>query len=326
METRGLIWLKAGLAALGMSAFLAAPAGSAAAAVTLKSDDMDPSTRANMVNAMEGEAMAHATYRAYAAQADKEGLPAVRALFERTAASELREHLPEQARQLGLVGDNPANLRDSTEGESYEAATMYQRFAAEAEEDGDQKAAALFSEISKDEASHRSRFTRAAKAVSDPSSGAVIPTDVTAKPASIRAGAPQVSSPRTMRNLRTALRGEALAHAKYTLYADRARETGQPKLATLFDRTAEVERAEHFAEQANLAGLVRDSRTNLRNSIAGETDEGNRMYPQYARQAAAVGDTTAAELFKDTASDELAHARAFNKALSTLDAQASASP
>jgi rubrerythrin len=62
--------------------------------------------------------------------------------------------------------------------------------------------------------------------------------------------------------------------------------------------------------------LVRDTATNLRTSIAGETYEGNRMYPDFARQAAAAGDDQAAKLFRDTAHDELTHARAFSDSLS----------
>ncbi|GII54230.1 hypothetical protein Pth03_26190 [Planotetraspora thailandica] len=324
METRGLIWWKAGLVALGTAAFVAVPAGAATASVA-GADDMDPSTRSNMKNAMEGEAMAHAVYRAYAAQAERESLPQVRELFERTAASELRGLVAPQAKQLGMVGDNAANLRESTGGESYEERTMYKRFAAQAKEDAEPKAAALFNEISGDEASHRVRFARAAEAIAGRSSETAVPTDVTVKPASIRAGMPQVSSPRTMRNLRTAMRGEALAHAKYVMYAERARATGEPRLATLYDRTAEVERAEHFAEQANLTGLVRDTGTNLRTAIAEESTAGGETYPMYAQQAAAAGDTASSELFTAAARDKLAHAQAFNEALSAIDTGAAAS-
>ncbi|GAA4585660.1 hypothetical protein GCM10023194_29000 [Planotetraspora phitsanulokensis] len=322
METRGLIWWKAGLAALGTAAFVVVPAGAAMASAKAGPGDMDPSTRVDMKDAMENEALAHATYRAYAAQADRERLPQVRDLFERTADSELHGLAARDAEQLGLIGDNAANLRDSTGGETYEARTMYKRFAAEAEKENEPKAAALFSEIGNDEASHRVRFSRAEEAVANPSAGMTVPTDVMAKPATIRAGAPEVSSAGTLRNLRTAMRGEAVAHAKYALYAERARETGQPSLAQLFDRTARVERDEHFAEQASLAGLVRDTRTNLRHAITEERRAGDEMYPGYARKATEMGDTTASGLFMDSARGKLAQARAFSEALSALETRA----
>ncbi|MBB2747381.1 UNVERIFIED_ORG: rubrerythrin [Microbispora rosea subsp. rosea] len=270
---------------------------------------------------MKGEALANVTYRAYAKQADKENLPDVAALYRRTAHTELREHLTEQAKLLGQVGDNAANLRDSTSGESYEATTMYKKFAEQAKADGDQEAARLFSEVGQDEAKHREKFLQAQKAITDPSSGATIPTDVRAKPVEIRAGAPKVSSSRTLENLRTAMKGEAFAYAKYTLYGDKARETGQPRLARLFHRTAAVERTEHFAEHANLAGAVRDTGTNLCETIKGETYEGTQMYPDYARQASAAGDTEAADVLNGTAKDELKHAKAFSGQVSKLGKQ-----
>ncbi len=285
------------------------------------SDDVDPSTRTNVTNAMKGEALANVTYRAYAKQADKENLPDAAALYRRTAHTELREHFTEQAKLIGLVGDNAANLRDSTGGESYEATTMYKQFAEQAKADGDQEAARLFSEVGRDEAKHREKFLQAHKAITDPSSGATIPTDVKAKPVEIQAGPPKVSSSRTLENLRTAMKGEAFAYAKYTLYGDKARETGQPKLAKLFHRTAAVERTEHFAEHANLAGAVRDTGTNLCATIKGETYEGTRMYPDYARQASAAGDTEAAHVLSGTAKDELKHAKAFSGQVSRLGKQ-----
>ncbi|MGW5266746.1 ferritin family protein [Microbispora sp. NPDC004025] len=318
METSGLGWCKAGLTAAGTITLLALGVARASAATAPHGDDVDPSTRTNVTNAMKGEALAHVTYREYAKQADRENLPEVAGLYRRTAHTELREHLDEQAKLVGLVGDNAANLRDSMSGESYEATKMYKNFAKQARKDGDRQAARLFSEIAKDEAAHHAKFAEAAKAVADPSSGAVVPTDVKAKRVTVRAGEPEVSSDRTLENLRTAMKGEAFAYAKYTRYGDKARETGQPRLAKLFHRTAAVERTEHFAEEANLAGAVRGTAANLCATIKGETREGTRMYPDYARQASAAGDTAAASVLTDTAKDELKHAKAFAGQLSEL--------
>ncbi|MEU7694230.1 rubrerythrin family protein [Microbispora hainanensis] len=321
MRTRGLVCWRACLTTAGVVAFLTAGAGSATAAVAPHGDDLDPSTRTNVTNAMQGEALAHVTYRAYAKQADRENLPGVAALYRRTADTELREHFTEQAKLIGMVGDNAANLRDSAGGEAYEATTMYKAFAAQATADGDQEAAKRFSEIGQDEADHREKFLQAERAVTDRSSEATIPTDVQAKPVKIQAGPPKVSSSRTLDNLRTAMKGEAFAYAKYTLYGDKAQKTGQARLATLFHRTAAVERTEHFAEQANLAGAVRDTGTNLCETIKGEAHEGTQMYPDYARRASAAGDTEAAKVLSDTAKDELKHAQAFSRAVSRLGKQ-----
>jgi rubrerythrin len=315
---------RASAAVVGGLALVVMPLGGMTASAEQGSERLHPSTRANVMKAMEGEALAHATYRAYAVQAGKEHLPQVRDLYERTATEELREHFTEQAELTGAVGDNAANLRDAISGETYEAVTMYRKFAAEAKADGDTEAAELFAEISRDEADHRDRFKEALAAIKDPRSGARIRTDVSVEPTIIPAGPPRVSSERTLRNLRTAMSGEALAYAKYTLYADRARATGNRKLATLFHRTAQVELTEHFAEEGTLAGLVRGTRTNLCASIREETHEAYRMYPGFAAQAEKAGDRQAARLLAETGRDEARHASAFTAALSRLKGRCSA--
>ncbi|MEO3803834.1 ferritin family protein [Nonomuraea sp. B1E8] len=299
------------MTALSAAAAVVAPGGAIAAAYASEHEDLHPSTRENVREAMEGEAFAYASYRAYAVQAGREHLRQVRRVYEQTADVELNEHFAEQGELTGLVGDNAANLRDAISGESYEATTMYRQFAAQARQDGDTEAAERFAEIAEDEADHRATFVQALRAITHPSSGATIPTDVTAEPVSIPAGGPRVSSRRTLRNLETAMRGEALAYAKYTFYARQAKESGQPRLAMLFWRTAQVELTEHFAEEATLAGLVRDTATNLRTSIKGEIREGRQMYPHFAREAASAGDHEAAALLAETGRDELAHARRF---------------
>ena len=53
---------------------------------------------------------------------------------------------------------------------------------------------------------------------------------------------------KTMDNLSTAMQGEAFAYAKYLLYAEHARKSGNKELADLFEKTANTERFEHFAE------------------------------------------------------------------------------
>lgn len=123
---------------------------------------------------------------------------------------------------------------------------------------------------------------------------------------------------RTRANLDTAMHGEALAHAKYMLYAAKARQTGNSALAQLFEGTAGVELHEHFAGEAVLAGPVRTTKTNLGKAITGERNEATTLYPGFADRATAVGDTTVAGYFRDTAVDEAKHATAFQQALDRL--------
>lgn len=125
----------------------------------------------------------------------------------------------------------------------------------------------------------------------------------------------------TRQNLLTAMRGEAFAFAKYQLYARQARQHGRSALAELFEKTAGQERLEHFAEEAELLGLAGPDEDNLRDAIAGEAYEVETMYREFAEQAEAAGDTTAAERFREIREDEAAHRTAFEAALSDLTAK-----
>lgn len=286
------------------------PAGTASAA------EAHPVTMRNTLTAMQGEAMANASYHFYAAQAGRQHLREAQALFAKTAETELHDHFTQEARLIHFVHDDADNLRQSIKGEIEEATHLYPRFAAEARQDKDDNAARLFMEIAQDEKRHAKAFQMALHAITHHQGR--IPTGYPAHPVTVVAGKPKVHAARTLRNLDTAMRGEAFAHARYTLYAEHAQKH-RPRLAVLFRRTAAVELTEHFAEQANLAGAVHDTADNLRRSIAGETYEATTMYPGFARAARAEGDLKAARLFTEIAGDEAAHARAFRRALHHLD-------
>jgi rubrerythrin len=120
---------------------------------------------------------------------------------------------------------------------------------------------------------------------------------------------------KTMDNLSTAMHGEAFAYAKYMLYAERARQSGNPELAQLFENTAKEERLEHFAEEAALAGVVGNDAENLKDAIQGESYEVETMYRDFAEQARAVGDKAAADRFEEVRHDEMKHRDAFKAAL-----------
>ncbi len=123
----------------------------------------------------------------------------------------------------------------------------------------------------------------------------------------------------TMDNLSTAMHGEAFAYAKYLLYAEHARQNGNTELANLFETSAKTERFEHFAEEAQLAGLVSSDADNLKDAIKGESYEVDTMYRQFAEQAAAVGDKAAAERFQEIRKDEMKHRDAFKAALAKIE-------
>lgn len=132
------------------------------------------------------------------------------------------------------------------------------------------------------------------------------------------ATSPQQTSVQTHQNLSTAMHGEAFAFAKYTLYAEHARQSGHSELAALFEETANTERLEHFAEEAQLAGLVGSDEANLRDAIKGESYEVDTMYKEFAEQASAAGDQAALDRFSEIRKDETKHRDAYQSALDKL--------
>jgi rubrerythrin len=115
------------------------------------------------------------------------------------------------------------------------------------------------------------------------------------------------------------MHGEAFAYVKYSLYAEHARKSGNQKLADLFDETASTERFEHFAEEAQLAGLVGSDADNLKDAIEGESYEIDTMYLEFAQKAKIAGDTAAAARFEEIRHDEMRHRDAFKAALAKLE-------
>ena len=130
---------------------------------------------------------------------------------------------------------------------------------------------------------------------------------------------PAKLNPKTMENLSTAMHGEAFAYAKYLLYADHARKAGNTGLADLFEQTAKVERMEHLAEEAELAGIVGSDAQNLKDSIKGESYEVETMYRNFAEQARKVGDLAAAERFQEIRKDEMKHRDSFKAELVKIE-------
>ncbi len=124
----------------------------------------------------------------------------------------------------------------------------------------------------------------------------------------------------TRANLEQALRGEALATLKYSLFEERAKAEGREEVAELFERIGKQERREHAREIATMLGMPGSTRENLLSSIEGEVDEHRRLYPGFASMARQTGDIEAAELFQELGADEHRHANALRSQLERLDA------
>jgi rubrerythrin len=139
-------------------------------------------------------------------------------------------------------------------------------------------------------------------------------TAITEKSASPK----QALDQKTIDNLSTAMHGEAFAYVKYLLYAEHARKNGNNELAELFEKTAKVERFEHFAEEAKLSGLVGNDADNLKDAIKGESYEIEIMYLEFAQTAEAAGDRAAADRFEEIRNEEMGHRDAFKLASGNL--------
>jgi len=94
-----------------------------------------PTTKENLEEAFAGESQANQKYRAFAKQAEKDGLPAIARLFRLTAEAE-RIHAEGHLRALDGVGSTVDNLQAAIDGESYEYKTMYPPMLAQAEAEG----------------------------------------------------------------------------------------------------------------------------------------------------------------------------------------------
>ena len=123
----------------------------------------------------------------------------------------------------------------------------------------------------------------------------------------------------TLNNLRTALHEEAFTYVKYELFAQYARKAQRTNVADVFGRTADAERFQHLAEEAEQAGLIGDDVDNLRDAIAAETYSADVMYKQFADEARRAGDAEAANLFEQIQRYETAHLYAFKAVLAELE-------
>jgi rubrerythrin len=125
--------------------------------------------------------------------------------------------------------------------------------------------------------------------------------------------------PQTRANILTALHGEAYAHARYQLFAEAARLSGDDRLADMFEGIAAVELREHFHELAGLLGLVGADADNLAVAIQDESAEVEELYRSFAEQARKAGDDAAAARFEEIRGDEREHLKALETALERLE-------
>lgn len=126
-------------------------------------------TQENLLKAFAGESMARNRYTFFAEQARKEDLIWIAEVFEETAGNE-KAHAQEEHEQIKgsdeansainthAQGTTLENLKNAMIGETHEYTKMYPDFAQVAKEEGEEKAATLFTEISEVEEKHAERY------------------------------------------------------------------------------------------------------------------------------------------------------------------------
>ena len=135
-------------------------------------------TKENLMRAFAGESQARNRYTFAAAQAKKEHLHVVEAVFNYTADQERQhayifyQHLKEMAGEtIEICGGYPVDKQDSTEellyaaqhNEYEEADDVYQSFGDVAKEEGFMEVASAFYQIAKIEKIHGDRFGKLAE-------------------------------------------------------------------------------------------------------------------------------------------------------------------
>jgi rubrerythrin len=135
----------------------------------------------------------------------------------------------------------------------------------------------------------------------------------------------------TVKNLQTAFNGESNAKARYEAFAKKADEEGYGQVASLF-RAAAMAEGIHAAGYEKLIASggatakadikppeVRSTKENLEAAIGGETEEKQKMYPDFVAQAKTDKVDMAELLFSHALAVETEHAALYQTALGDLE-------
>ena len=135
----------------------------------------------------------------------------------------------------------------------------------------------------------------------------------------------------TERNILTAFAGESQARNRYTYFASQARKDGYEQISAIFLETADNEK-EHakrlfkFLEGGEVeisaafpAGVIGDTKENLKAAAAGENYEHTQMYPEFAKIAEEEGFEEIASVFRAIAVAEKQHEKRYLGLLKNME-------
>lgn len=112
--------------------------------------------------AFAGESQANRKYLAFAKKADDEGFPQIAKLF-RAAAHAETVHAHNHLKAMDGVKSTAENLLEAINGENYEVVSMYPPMLADAEAEGDKRAARSFRWALDVEKVHEALYRKAAE-------------------------------------------------------------------------------------------------------------------------------------------------------------------
>ena len=140
-----------------------------------------------------------------------------------------------------------------------------------------------------------------------------------------------IKGTRTEHNLLASFAGESQARSRYTLFAKKAIEEGYEQIASIFLITADQELS-HATQFFNLleggmveikaaypAGVVGDTKTNLREAAAGEHEEWGELYSNFAEVAEEEGFPKIALLYRNISKVEKMHEERYLKLLDRME-------
>ena len=127
-----------------------------------------------------------------------------------------------------------------------------------------------------------------------------------------------MNSEKTQENLMYAFAGESQANRKYTAYAKKAEAEGKKNAAKLFRVAADAETL-HALKHFEVAGKTGSTADNLKDAVNGETEEFDKMYPEFLKQAQEEGNQAAIKTFSYAMQAEGVHAKLYKEALANLE-------
>jgi len=126
-----------------------------------------------------------------------------------------------------------------------------------------------------------------------------------------------IKGSKTEKNLWTAFSGESQARNKYTFFSEIAKNEGHSDAALVFEKTANQE-AEHAKIILAFLDGIKDTKSNLKQSIQGESYEATTMYKEYEQIALDEGFTEIANFFREVAKIEEEHEKKYSKLLKDI--------